>query len=856
MRRLPSGTVTLLFTDIEGSTRLAQQLGQEGFNEALAEHRQVLREAFRDNRGVGLRTEGDSFFAAFASARDAVAAAAQAQRQLENGPLEVRIGIHTGEPLPVTHEDGYVGVEVHRAARIMSAGHGGQVLLSQSTRNLLHEDIELRDLGEHRLKDLTDPQRLYQLIIEGLPEDFPPLKTLDASLTNLPTQATPLTGRRRELDELQKLLTDARLVTLTGAGGTGKTRLALQLAAEFGDRFSSGAVVVFLAPVTEPSAVMPAIAKTLRLREGSSQTLSEALTAYLQTRELLVVLDNCEHVLPAASDVAGLLAAAPNLKIVATSRAPLRVAGEREYAVEPLPSSDAEQLYVERALAVDAAFDAHGHFESIREICARLDGLPLAIELAAARGRSMTPESLLQRLDSALELLTTGSRDAEVRHQTLRATIAWSYRLLDQQDQVVFRRLGVFRGGWTLEAAAKVCCEGGEREPFVLDVLDRLVEHSLVRAGRGVLGTERYFMLETIREFAREQSEAEGDLSAACRCHADYVTAQCEHGAADFVGQASGEWLERLDAEISNVSAALAWLLAAGDFEGMAKLVAAMWPWWDIRGQWSDGRRWIEAVRAQPPDSRELRARILYGAAALAELQGDHEAAKRAAAEAVTMFRDSSNPVELGRALGRLGRIYISGNELVEGVALLEESAALARASGDLGALAVALNNLANGALKAREFERARSLAQESLELSRAVNEEHGVMVALYNTGWSYFEEGELEEAETLFAEVIELAQQRGWREGVLFPLEALATVASRRGEAEGAAELLGAAAAMREQLGQDDSRVAEETLAVRAALGESQFLQAFNDGSRMPLQAAIARALESADHAAGPGAS
>jgi predicted ATPase/class 3 adenylate cyclase len=851
----PAGTVTFLLSDIEGSTKLLSELGPEPYARALEDHRRILRDAFGQHGGYEVDYEGDAFVVAFQSAYEAVAAAEEAQRALTEHPwpngheFRVRMGIHSGEPLLAPPK--YVGIDLHTAARIMAAGHGGQVLVSQVTRDLVERElpvgVSLSDLGEHQLKDLTEPLHLHQLVIHELPVEFPPLKSLGSRPTNLPGQLTSLVGRRGELQKLKKLLLveHVRLLTLTGPGGTGKTRLALELASDVSDSFPSGTFVVFLAPIADPTRVLPAFALALKLREAPGQSLVETLRDHLQDRELLVVLDNFEHVVDAARDLAALLSAAPKLSVVVTSRAPLRIAGEREYEIEPLPSEDAEILFTERALSVNASLDAEAQINAIRKICARVDRLPLAIELAATRTRSLTPDALLARLESSLELLTSGMRDTDERHMTLRSTIEWSYRLLKSYDRAVLRCLAVFRGGWTLQAAEAVCLgDKGTRESMVL-VLDRLVEQSLIRVSPDVAGEPRYFMLETIREFAAEQLEVDGEYADTHKRHADWVTTIVELEAADFVGLATQGWLERLDAEADNIASALSWHLTVGDWEGLARLAAFVWQWWDVRGQWSEGRRWLEAARAPLPESPLLRARVLYGAVVLADLQGDRTEAKGAAQQAVALFRDGSNDVELGRALGRLGMVYTNGDELDEGVHLLEEATALARRTGDLVTLEIALTNLGNAALKEEEFERARSLCREALDIAREVGDQHGVIVNLYDIAWAHLEEGDLEQAGPLFAEVISLADHRGWREGVLFPLEALAKIALQKGEQVRAAKLFGAADGIREQLGQDDSRVREETFKLRERLGEPEFLSAFHAGKALALAEAIAVAVE-----------
>src|SRR4051812_31908813 len=417
---LPSGTVTFLFTDIEGSTRLLQEVGAQ-YAGLLDAHEAVVREALASRGGVEVDTQGDAFFAAFASARDAVAAAAEIQRGLADSATRVRIGLHTGEA--ELRSERYVGIDVHRAARICSAAHGGQVLMSQSTRDLVQTDT--RDLGEHRLEDLLAPQRLYQLVIAGLPAEFAPPQTLERWRTNLPVQATPLVGRERELAEARALLGRAggRLLTLTGPGGTGKTRLALQLAAEALDVFEDGVFFADLSALREAELVLPAVAQVVGLRDAPGAPVAERLGEFLAAKRTLLVLDSVEQVVDSAPEVGRLLAACAGLEVVATSRAPLRLSGEQEYPVPPLGEDEAVELFAERARAVKPGFELDGDRPVVAEICARLDGLPLAVELAAARVKLLPPAKLLERLGQRLTLLTGGARDTPERHQTLRATI-------------------------------------------------------------------------------------------------------------------------------------------------------------------------------------------------------------------------------------------------------------------------------------------------------------------------------------------------------------------------------------------------------------------------------------------------
>src|SRR5262245_48665871 len=547
MSDLPSGTVTFLFTDVERSTRLLSELGAGDYGEALEEHRRRLREAFRAGHEVD--AQGDSLFFAFARADDAVAAAAAGQRALAGLPIRVRMGIHTGQPSLVG--DGYVGLDVHRAARICAAAQGGQVLLSQTTRDLA--DAHTRDLGEHRLKDLTQPQRLHQLLGPGLQTEFAPLRTLENRPTNLPAQTTPLVGRAAELAALQELLADAdvRLVTLTGPGGTGKTRLALHAAAEAVELFPNGVWLVSLEAVEDPALLLPTIAQTVGLYESGDRPLAEALREHFADQRVLLALDNFEQLMDAARTVSNLLDGSPSVQLVVTSRAPLRIAAEHAFPVPPLTLPDprslpalealsqyeAVALFIERARAVAPGFSVTAeNAPVVAELCVRLDGLPLAIELAAARVKLLPPQALLTRLGKRLELLSCGARDRPERQQTLRAALDWSFDLLNAEEQRAFARLSVFAGGFRLDAAEAVC--GAD-----LDGIDVLLENSLLRSQEQPDGEPRFSMLETIRDYAREQLDRKGVADELRERHARWYADWLERRTNERLsGSLSADW--------------------------------------------------------------------------------------------------------------------------------------------------------------------------------------------------------------------------------------------------------------------------------------------------------------------------
>jgi predicted ATPase len=673
MPELPAGTVTLLFTDIEGSTRLLQRAG-DAYPELLATHRELLRAAFERHGGRIVDAEGDAFFVAFASAHDAVGAAADAQRALaahewpDGNEIRVRIGLHTGEPARV---DGrYVGLDVHHAARVMAAGHGGQVLVSHATCALLDDRFQLRDLGEHRLKDLSGPQRLYQLQVDGVPSEFPPLKTLDNRPTNLPVLANALIGRERELGETQALLEqdEVRVVTLTGAGGSGKTRLALQVAAEQLERFRDGVFFVSLAPVRDWELVVPTIAQTLGLREHAGETLLETLTEYVREKQLLLLLDNFEQVVAAAPALGGLLAAAPGLNLLVTSRTPLRLSGERLYAVPPLALPDGDgssadellgyeavRLFVERARAAVSDFvlsDANAR--TVAEICIRLDGLPLAIELAAPRVRALPPPALLRRLDQRLGILTGGARDADERQRTLRATIEWSYDLLLEREKDLFARLGVFIGGCRVEAAEALCDPTGSLEGEVLDGLASLVEKSLLLQRPDPDGEPRFWMLETVREFAVDRLDASGALAAARADHAEYFLALAEEIDVEARTGDQAALFSRLDAENANLRAATHWARETGDAALLLRLATALWGFWATRGYVAEGRHALEEALAS---SGERPARALLGLCTLRLLSGHTDGMVEDAQEALAACERLGDDFSLAQAWNLVGRV-------------------------------------------------------------------------------------------------------------------------------------------------------------------------------------------------------
>ncbi|MDQ3573098.1 MAG: adenylate/guanylate cyclase domain-containing protein, partial [Actinomycetota bacterium] len=650
-RSLPSDTVTFLFTDVEGSTKLLHALGAALYAEALAEHRGILRRAFARHGGVEVDTQGDAFFVAFPTAPGALAAAQGARDALVDGPIKVRIGLHTGTPHLT--DEGYVGADVHRAARIAAAGHGGQILVSAATAQLV-DGGELRDLGEHRLKDLGVSERIYQL---G-DDEYPPLKTLHQ--TNLPVPVTAFLGREAELAELAPLIRrdDVRLVTVTGPGGTGKTRLALQAVADAADSFPGGVWWVPLAALRDPALVLESTATAL--------SASGDLAEHIGDKRLLLLFDNFEHLTLAAGDLAELLARCPNLKLVVTSREPLHIVGEHEYAVDPLVAAEAVELFLTRAVAVKRDFVAN---RKVAAICARLDHLPLAIELAAARVKILSLAALLERLEQRLPLLAGGARDLPERQRTLRATIEWSYELLTDDEKRLFGHLSVFRGGCTLDAAETVADAD-------LDTLQSLVDKSLMR----VRDTGRFWMLETIREFAVERLETSGEAAALRRRHADHFLGLAEE-ALRYLGGDPTAGLRLLDPDHDNVRAALDWLVAIGEDERVLRLVTALSQYWMIRGHFVEAHAGFTRALGRPAEPTKARADALLASGPFAT--DDPGSERRNAEEAIAIYEALGDLV--GRAHGRymLGNALAGERRWAEARDIFEESVAAFAGIGD-----------------------------------------------------------------------------------------------------------------------------------------------------------------------------
>jgi predicted ATPase/class 3 adenylate cyclase len=824
MRRdLPSGTVTFLFTDVEGSTKLLHALGAEAYAEALTEHRRVLRQAFAAHGGVEVDTQGDAFFVAFPTAPGALQAAGEALEGLSPGPIRIRVGIHTGTPHLT--EEGYVGADVNRAARIAAAGHGGQVLVSAATAHLLESrnKVLLVDLGEHRLKDLSAPERIYQL---GR-DEFPPLKSLHQ--TNLPIPATAFLGRERELAEVSYLLSrdGVRLLTLTGPGGTGKTRLGLHAAAEAAERYPQGVWWVPLAPLRDPELVLDAARQALGTKDG--------LAEHIAHQAMLLLFDNFEHVVDAAADLSELLAACPNLHLLVTSRELLRVPGEQAYPVPPLEPEDGTELFVARARAALPSFESS---RAVPELCDRLENLPLALELAAARVRVLSPEHLLERLSRRLDVLKAG-RGVDPRQQTLRATIEWSHDLLDEDEQRLFARLSVFRGGCTLEAAEEVA--GAD-----LDTLESLVDKSLVRVREG----ERFWMLETIREYAAERLEESGEAEELRRRHAEHFLALAEEAEPHLRGDPK-EWLDRLQPDHDNLRAAVDHLEAAGETQLVLRLVSALANFWALRGHLAEGRRRVEDALAADERRTPARANALNAAGHFAAMTGDLELERTRAQEALALHTELGD--EWGSALSRyaLADAAAAERDWATGKKLMEESVREFDRLGDDFHRISARRGLAWMHEELGDRERALELTEENLRLARSLGNKRIEARSLGALAMSALDEGRLGDAVAMMADSYRIDRDLGNVIFVAVDLARFAAIRAHEGKAETAAQLLAKSEVMHEEIAwTPESWVAEERektrAVIRTQLDEAAFAESWEQGRTLTLDEAVALALES----------
>ncbi len=825
MGDLPAGTVTFLFTDIVQSTELVQRLGDPAYAELIATYRALLRSAFAAHGGREIDTQGDAFFVAFARAGEAVRGALAIQRAIATHrwppqtPLQVRIGLHTGAPL--IEGGAYVGVDVHRASRICAAGHGGQVLLSQATRGLIADalpaGVQVQDLGEHQLRDLRRPERIFQLLYPQLPPGLPPLRSLGVQPHNLPVQLTSFIGREQEIADVKVLLAKTHLLTLTGPGGCGKTRLAAQAALQALPAYPDGVWLVELAALTDPALVPSAIAAAVGVREHTGRPPLETVADTLKNKQLLLILDNCEHLVKACAETAeALLRAAARVTILATSRESLGARGETSYQVpsltvptvretqapDVLTKTEAVQLFTERAASIQPGFSlTPASSVDVAHIVQTLDGIPLAIELAAARVNVLSVPQIAERLHDRFHLLTTGGRTAAPRQQTMQATMDWSYDLLSESERVLLRRLSAFAGGFTLDTAEAVCTDTHVPGSQTLDLLSALVNKSLVMT-IGTTGDRRYRMLDTVRQYAWDKVHSSGEAAAVRDRHLQYFLAFAEQAESRVRGGAQRLWLDWLEMDHDNLRAALEWAKTKHN-ESELRLAGALWLFWDLRGHWKEGRARLNSALERYPDASPApKAKAMYAAALLAWRQRDHAQAEALAAESLRMSR--ALPDEFGMAccllvLGliarREGRFQDAADRHAESLALFRklkddwgtvwslrllgiakfyqgevtasgehfrESLAISTAQRDLAGIAAALHSLGRIASSQHTFDRATVLLTQSLSASHELGDRNLTAESLYMLGRVTADQHEYEHALTLFAAAAALREMIG----------------------------------------------------------------------------------------------
>lgn len=817
MAAIGAGALTLLFSDMEGSTRLLDRLGAR-YEGLLREHHRLMREAIAACGGREVDTAGDSFFVVFEGAADAVECARRAQLGMARGewpdgqPPRVRIGIHTGAP---TLSDGnFVGMDVHRAARVMAVAYGGQVLLTEEVRRSLPRVPSLRDLGFHRLKDLPHPEHLFQLIDEGLAGEFPELRSLNRS--NLPVPSGPIVGRRGETAAALELLArpDVRLVTLLGPGGSGKTRLALEIAADAITRYRDGVWLVLLASIRDGSLQGGEIARVLDIEPAAGERVEQTLVSVLAERELLLVLDNAEHLPQTGALVAELLAGAPTLKVLCTSREPLRIRAEQRMEVGPLQPEDASELFLVRARAVrpDLSLDDEDR-AAIDQICARLDGLPLALELAAARVAMFKPAALEARLAERLSL-PAAIRDLPERQQTLRATIDWSYRLLTAEERGVFDSLAPFIGGVRLDAAESIW--GAD----ALDLVLSLAEKNLLRRREDRDGETRFWMLETVREFASQRCAEDATADASADRHAEYYRELAATAAPFLTTSDQARWLDRLDDEQANLRAAMDRYMRVAPAQALAMAASLIW-FWETRGYMHESLGRLSAVLESTQGEGNDRAVALFGAGRMAAHIGDPAAAERSLTESAQIARAVGNTRFAALALSNLVWAYQLLGDEKRGGAAAEAAAELARSSGDDWLLSTVLNNEGDMFASRGEFDRARPLFEESLAIRRVIGDPRLLAISAANLAPLLLGAGDLDAAEALLAEGLGHAEAIAHGPLIMSLLSTIAVAALQRTDLAGAQECLTAAS---EAVSPDiDAESAAQFLSATAALAATR---------------------------------
>ncbi len=875
---LPSGTVAILFTDIEGSTLLWEKDGPR-MSQALAAHDALARKAVEDCHGAVVKTTGDGMHAVFDDVRDALGATLALQQALADPAvthgvaLRVRCGLHVGEV--ERRDNDYFGSPVNRAARIMSAAHGGQVLLSRAAvdelRNVLPAEVSLRDLGRVRLKDLSIPEQVYQVVHRTLRQEFPALRSLEATPNNLPQQSTRFIGREHALADVQRLLSNTRLLTLTGSGGCGKTRLGLQVVADSLERFPDGAWLVELAPIADAGLVAQTVATVLGLKEASGKAVVQTLTDHLKDRRLVLLLDNCEHLLDACAQLANtLLRQCPQVTILASSREALGVGGEQTYRVPSLSLPDpkrahtsasvvpfeAIQLFTDRAVLARQDFAVTDQNAStLASICYRLDGIPLAIELAAARVRSLSVEQINNKLDQRFRLLTGGARAALPRQQTLRSMIDWSYDLLSATEQALFRGLSVFAGGWTLEAAEDVCSVEGAAKEDVLDLLTALADKNLVLAEERN-GETRYRLLETLRQYARERLLEHGEGEAWRDRHLACFASLAEEAKPLLRGADQQVWLDRLATEHDNLRAALMWSSdGRGDALAGLRLANALYRFWYVHGYFGEARiyltRLLAVVSNAPADAR---AEAFGKAGVMAWQQGDYSTARRLQEEGLAIYREMGDRGGIASAVIDLGAVDFDQGDFQAARVRFEEGLAIQRGLRNAQGIAGALHNLGAVANACGDNDAAWKFLEEGLSIYRELGDQWGIAMALSNLGSLAVERAEIALAQALHEESLAIRRELHERRGIAESLEGLARVKSVRARTGAAVRIWSAAQQLREEIGAPLSppdRAAQDVriAAARTTMTDAAaFETAWQEGRAMTMEQAIDYALADSD--------
>lgn len=904
-RHLPSGTVTFLFTDIEGSTKLAQQY-PEGWEALRARHHTILQAAMDAHHGYVFQIIGDAFCVAFHTASDGLKAAAEAQRNLQcedwgETPIKVRMGLHTGSA--ELHGADYRGyLTMAKVQRVMSVAYGGQVLVSNSSAELLQDglpaEVTLRDMKEHRLKGLPGTEHLWQMVTPDLPQDFPPLQSAAEIPNNLPVQLTSFVGRGKEIDQIKNRLEKNRLVTLTGSGGVGKTRLSVQVAFELLSEFPNGVWLVELAPITDPVLVTRAICTALDVTPQGNTPVLNVLTDYLKHKKLLLVLDNCEHLIDACAKLCDLLLhTCPNLRILASSREALGTDGENAYhvpslslpeaksAFSDLEKSEAVKLFAERAVSVVSDFElTESNAPIVARICQRLDGIALAIELAASRVKMLNVEQIASRLDDTFRLLTGGSRTALPRQQTLRALIDWSYNLLSEEEKATLLRLSVFVGGWTLEAAESIC-----RNPNVLDLLTHLADKSLVTVDLEHGGEPRYYLLETIRQYAREKLSEAGEAGPIRDQHLAYFLAFARRAEPQLVAADQRMWFDRLELELDNFRAAFEWSLDSGErgAEAGLQMANSLWWFWFLCGYDGDVK-WLRKMLVASQDSTDLVTRAIalsrlswadffdeaaaneglalgrtLGAAgresvavallmkgAWAVYQADYAQGKLLADESLKLFRELGHRWGMCEALTWQGLSLIDMGDPQPAIAPLEESLALARQARDGNEIGFALWQLGRAAMAQHAYVEATKFMSESLGIFKELRLNGGVTFVLDDLGKTALAQTDYKQASSHYKEALAIYWDRGSERAVAGGLEQLAGVAVMCQQSARAARLMGAAEALRQSsdkaLFPFEMANYESTLKLlHSQLDEPSFARCWSEGRTMNVKEAVKYALE-----------